>query len=51
MDKSLEQLPEPKLKKVKISIVKKTSKQDHVHVNNLDNLLDNKFINSYFKKK
>lgn len=50
MDKSLEQLPEPKLKKTKISVVKKSTKRGPLHVNYLDNMLDKNFIDRYFKK-
>ena len=51
MDKLLEQLPEPNLKGIKISLLKKTDKQQPLHVSHLDSLLDKKFIDEYFKEK
>lgn len=51
MNKSLEQLPEPDLKGLKISLLKKQENKAPVRVNHLDNLLDNTFIKNYFKEK
>ena len=51
MDKSMKELPEPQLKKIKISVVKKTIEKDIVHTNYLDTLLDKKFIKSYFAER
>jgi|TARA_B110000196_G_C20615975_1_gene417356 hypothetical protein len=51
MDKSMKELPEPQLKKIKISVVKKTIEKDLVHTNYLDTLLDKKFIKTYFAIK
>lgn len=51
MDKLLDQLPEPDLKGVKISILKKQKKDAPIRVNYLDGLIDKKFLKEYFQEK
>ena len=51
MNKPLEQLPEPNLKGLKISLLKKQEDVAPIRVNHLDNLLDSTFIKNYFKEK
>jgi len=51
MERSLDELPEPKLMKLKISAIKKINKKEEVRVNHLDLLLDKKFLTNYFSVK
>ena len=51
MERSLDELPEPKLMKLKISAIKKINKKEEVRVNRLDLLLDKKFLTNYFSVK
>ena len=52
MNKSLEDLPEPDLRNLRISELRKTDdKARPVRVDYLDTLLDKKFTTNYFKEK
>lgn len=51
MNKSLDQLPEPNLKGVKISILNKQKKDAPIRIDYLDGLLDEKFLKEYFQEK
>ena len=51
MNKSLDNLPEPNLKGVKISILKKQKKDAAIRIDYLDGLLDKKFLKEYFQEK
>lgn len=51
MNKSLDNLPEPNLKGVKISILKKQKKDAPIRIDYLDGLLDKNFLKEYFQEK
>ena len=52
MDKTLEELPAPKLTNLKISLLKSIiDKVKKIQVSHLDDLLDKKFLTTYFQEK